>query len=164
MFSHPAAPLVSKAAVARILDMPVDAIERFECWASVAFIVFTKGLGLRPRFMSYSKFSLDGAALRVETASKLPGKIKDLGGLCFKVQSSKKRKDGTPIFYSVDLALHTCGCDDYTFRRTPCKHQRLAAAFSATRQTVRLVEAAEREAEREEVIRAGELAAASIGW
>ena len=51
------------ASVARIAEVPIDSIDRFEVWEKVTMCVFKKGRGLRPRFLSnmlfYSSFVED---------------------------------------------------------------------------------------------------------
>ena len=51
------------ASVARIAEVPVDSIDRFEIWDRVILVIFKKNRGLRPRFLSnmlfYSSFVED---------------------------------------------------------------------------------------------------------
>ena len=44
------------ASVARIASTPIDSIDRFEVWESLVAVVFKKGWGLRPKFLSKKKF------------------------------------------------------------------------------------------------------------
>ena len=54
------------ASVARIASTPIDSIDRFEVWESLVAVVFKKGWGLRPKFLSkkafYSSFVEDRKA------------------------------------------------------------------------------------------------------
>ena len=54
------------ASVARIAEVPIDSIDRFEVWESLVAVVFKKGWGLRPKFLSkkafYSSFVEDRKA------------------------------------------------------------------------------------------------------
>ena len=54
------------ASVARIAEAPIDSIDRFEVWESLVAVVFKKGWGLRPKFLSkkafYSSFVEDRKA------------------------------------------------------------------------------------------------------
>ena len=44
------------ASVARIAETPVTSINRFEVWESLVLVIFEKGRGLRPKFLSKKKF------------------------------------------------------------------------------------------------------------
>ena len=54
------------ASVARIASTPIDSIDRFEVWESLVAVVFKKGWGLSPKFLSkkafYSSFVEDRKA------------------------------------------------------------------------------------------------------
>lgn len=120
-------PEATRTAAARIFQLPAAVVARVECWANVVFVVFRKGLGLCPRFVSYARFAVDAASLRLENAAKLPGELRELGGDCFQVRGSKGD------LYGVDLSLQACDCADNTFRGVRCKHLILAAAYQSLR-------------------------------
>jgi hypothetical protein len=100
------AAFVNRTSASRITSFPVAAIARVECWANVVFVVFVKGLGLRPRFVSLKAFEADALALRTAGASKLPGQIEDLGNDLYRVQGSKGNQ------YECDYAVASCTCED----------------------------------------------------
>ena len=53
----------NSSTIARIAEVPVDSIDRFEIWDRVILVIFKKNRGLRPRFLSnmlfYSSFVED---------------------------------------------------------------------------------------------------------
>jgi hypothetical protein len=100
------AAFVNRTYASRITSVPVAAIARVECWANVVLVVFVKGLGLRPRFVSAKAFEADALSFRKAGADKLPSQIEDLGNDLYRVQGSKGNQ------YECDYAVASCTCED----------------------------------------------------
>lgn len=168
---------VTRTSAARVTFVPAAAIVRVECWASVVLVVFVRGLGLRPRFVSYRAFEADAIAFRAVGASKLPGTVTDLGSDIYTVQGSKGDT------YTVDFAVESCSCPDSTHRGVRCKHvikcagyiesRRAAVALAETRKQQQIFRAAIDEAVanvgrgnigRPEYTESEKLVFASCGW
>ncbi len=118
---------VSITAASRITKVPTELITRLEAWASVVLVVFVKGLGLRPRFISYKAFKADAAAFRLAGAAKLTGTVTELGADIYTVQGSKGDN------YTVDFAVDSCSCLDHRNRGAHCKHLIKVGDYVASR-------------------------------
>lgn len=125
------ASFVSKSAAARILGVALDAVARVECWASVALIIFRRGLGLRPRFVSLASFERDAVNVRLDGALSLSGDV--VPG----ERSGFYLVRGSRGWYEVDTMRGTCECPDYVYRSPGrCKHLHVAAAHVEAKRIV----------------------------
>jgi hypothetical protein len=120
---------VTRTSAARVTSIPAQCIARVECWANVVLVVFVKGLGLRPRFVSYRAFQADAVQFRTAGAAKLPGTVTDKGGDIYEVQGSKGDT------YTVDFAVSSCNCEDNRRRGAvlSCKHIRKVTGYIESR-------------------------------
>lgn len=61
----------TRSACARVCGCESAQISRFEVWASVVLVVFHKGQGLRPRFVSKQSFKANFAEVRRQRGQRL---------------------------------------------------------------------------------------------
>lgn len=122
---------VTRTSASRVTSVPAAVIARVECWANVVLVVFVRGLGLRPRFISYRAFEGDCIGFRTAGAAKLPGQVTDKGGEIYTVQGSKGD------IYTVDFAVESCSCPDSVHRGARCKHVIKVGGFIESRRAAR---------------------------
>ena len=111
------------ASVARIAEVPVDSIDRFEIWDRVILVIFKKNRGLRPRFLSnmlfYSSFVEDRKS-RSKSIQVTPNAFAD--------RIYTARNESNDHTYTVIAAESIeCQCADYRAQvafvgRGCCKH------------------------------------------
>lgn len=111
------------ASVARIAETPVTSIDRFEVWESLVLVVFKKGDGLRPKFLSkkmfYSSFVEDRKA-RSTTIAVTQNLFAD------RVYTARNESNGHAYTVIASDAIE-CQCADYRAQvafvgRGCCKH------------------------------------------
>ena len=111
------------ASVARIAEVPVDSIDRFEIWDRVILVIFKKNRGLRPRFLSnmlfYSSFVEDRKS-RSKSIQVTPNAFAD--------RIYTARNESNDHTYTVIAAESIeCQCADYRAQlsfigKGCCKH------------------------------------------
>ena len=111
------------ASVARIAEAPIDSIDRFEVWESLVAVVFKKGWGLRPKFLSkkafYSSFVEDRKA-RSRLIEVTPNPFAN------RVYTARNTTSNHSYTVIVSDAIE-CQCADYRSQvefigRGVCKH------------------------------------------
>ena len=111
------------ASVARIAEVPVDSIDRFEIWDRVILVIFKKGRGLRPRFLSnllfYSSFVEDRKA-RSKSIQVTPNAFAD------RIYTARNESNDHTYTVIASDAIE-CQCADYRSQisfvgRGCCKH------------------------------------------
>ena len=111
------------ASVARIASTPIDSIDRFEVWESLVAVVFKKGWGLRPKFLSkkafYSSFVEDRKA-RSRLIEVTPNPFAN------RVYTARNTTNNHSYTVIVSDAIE-CQCADYRSQisfvgRGCCKH------------------------------------------
>ena len=111
------------ASVARIAKAPIALIDRFEVWESLVAVVFKKGWGLRPKFLSKKKFYssfVEDRKSRSKTIQVTPNPFAD------KIFTAKNPANGHAYTVIVSDAIE-CQCADYRSQisfvgRGCCKH------------------------------------------
>jgi len=113
----------SLASVSRVSNTPPHLIDRFEMWGSVIFVIFKKGNGLRPKFLSkkefYSSFVEDRKA-RSQSIKVTPNLFAD------RVYTARNPTNDHTYTVIVSDAIE-CQCADYKAQvqfigRGCCKH------------------------------------------
>ena len=111
------------ASVARIAEAPIDSIDRFEIWDRVILVIFKKGRGMRPRFLSnllfYSSFVEDRKA-RSRSITVTPNAFAN------RVFTARNTANGHTYTVIVGDSVE-CQCADYRSQisfvgRGCCKH------------------------------------------
>ena len=111
------------ASVARIASTPIDSIDRFEVWDHTVLVIFEKGRGLRPKFLSkkafYSSFVEDRKA-RSRLIEITPNPFAD------KIFTARNPANGHTYTVIVSDSVE-CQCADYRSQisfvgRGCCKH------------------------------------------
>lgn len=109
--------LYSKAAVARITGVNTKKIARVEIWWKVIFVVFKKGHGLRPRFISKKSFWQDFETFRAGNTDDLelhPNPYGELNpGESAKFAVINPKTDGVYVVTLKDGGEFHCTCQDY---------------------------------------------------
>ncbi len=114
--------IYSRAAAARILNVPIEGIRRVEVWAFVVLVVPHKGYGLKPRFVSKEKFRIHFAEFRRQSALNLL--VVGQRGSEFTVLNPSNNNQYQVV---VGTAGVKCTCEDYRNQlrylgRGCCKH------------------------------------------
>jgi len=99
----------SLAAASRITKIPSSKIARIEVWAKVVFIVFHKGHGLRPRFVSKAKFREDFVEFRKQGSKSCQVTHAAVDG-CNGIYAV--RGSGDPRLVTVYNGTIHCDCPD----------------------------------------------------
>jgi hypothetical protein len=111
----------SLASVAKVANTPISKIDRFEVWAKVVFVVFQKGHGLRPRFLSKQSFYTTFVEDRRQRSQTIAVEEKAKG-----VYTARNTDNNHSYTVTIGDAVK-CHCHDYQQQiafigRGCCKH------------------------------------------
>lgn len=101
----------TKAAVQRITGIPAAKVVKIEVWARICLVVFAKGHGLRPRFISRDAFRADFVKFRMagsRSCQVIAAIVGDHGGL-YTVMGSRPH---AVSIHARDGRI-TCDCEDF---------------------------------------------------
>jgi len=124
------------AAASRITGIPTTKIARLEVWPKVVLVVFHKGHGLRPRFVSKNKFKEDFVEFRKQGSLSCVVTHAAVDG-CNGIYAV--RGSGDPRLVTVHNGRIYCDCPDYSQisqslpqgRQGACKHIYAVLRFHA---------------------------------
>ena len=111
------------ASVARIASTPIDSIDRFEVWESLIAVVFKKGWGLRPKFLSKKAFYSSFVEDRKARSRLIEVTLNPFANRVYTARNTTSNHSYTVI---VSDAIE-CQCADYRSQvefigRGVCKH------------------------------------------
>jgi hypothetical protein len=113
----------SLASVSRISGVPAHLIDRFEVWEKVVFVVFQKGHGMRPRFLSKKSFYLSFVEDRKARSRSI---VITPNAFAHRVYTARNPTNGHAYTVIMSDSVE-CQCADYRAQiafggRGCCKH------------------------------------------